>query len=89
MGEVKLTVLVSEDLRRKAKTLASAQGTTMSEIVRASLEQFVAVAAYERRERAPDGQQPYADLEANLAAELAAWDAASDQALTDFEATLR
>lgn len=42
MMDVKITVLVSEELRRKAKAAAALQGVTLSEIVRQALEQFVA-----------------------------------------------
>jgi antitoxin component of RelBE/YafQ-DinJ toxin-antitoxin module len=87
-AEVKLTVLVPEDLRRKAKTLASAQGITISDIVRAALEQFIAVAAYELRKRDPNRPRAYAGLEPELAAEFSAWDAASDEALMNFEMAL-
>jgi predicted HicB family RNase H-like nuclease len=39
--DVKITVLVTEELRRKAKAAAALQGVTLSEIVRQALEQFV------------------------------------------------
>jgi len=39
--DVKLTILVSEDLRRRAKAAAALQGVTISEIVREALERLV------------------------------------------------
>lgn len=42
--DVKITVLVSEELRRRAKAAAALQGVTLSEVVRQALEQLVAEA---------------------------------------------
>ncbi len=39
--DVKLTILVSEELRRKAKAAAALRGVTISEIVREALERLV------------------------------------------------
>ena len=40
--DVKITVLVSEELRRRAKVAAAMHGVTLSETVRQALEDFVA-----------------------------------------------
>ena len=39
--DAKITVLVSEELRREAKVAAAMHGVTLSEIVRAALEKYV------------------------------------------------
>ena len=39
--DVKLTVLVPEELRRQAKAIAAWKGVTVSDIVRQALEEFV------------------------------------------------
>jgi hypothetical protein len=39
--ETKITVLVSEELRRQAKAEAALQGRTLSEVIRDALEEFV------------------------------------------------
>jgi predicted DNA-binding protein len=39
--EAKLTILVPEDLRRQAKAAVALRGTTLSEVVRAFLEQYI------------------------------------------------
>lgn len=39
--DVKLTILVTEDLRRRAKAAAALRGVTISEIVREALERLV------------------------------------------------
>lgn len=38
---VKLTILVPEELRRKAKAAAALRGVTIADIVRSALEDFV------------------------------------------------
>ena len=38
---VKLTVLITEDLRRKAKIAAAERGVTLTQIIRDALERFV------------------------------------------------
>lgn len=38
---VKLTILVPEELRRKAKAAAALRGVTIADIVRSALEEFV------------------------------------------------
>jgi hypothetical protein len=39
--DVKLTILVPEELRRKAKAAAALRGVTVAEVVREALERFV------------------------------------------------
>lgn len=39
--DIRLIVLVPDDLRRRAKAAAALQGTSLSEIVRHALEQFL------------------------------------------------
>jgi hypothetical protein len=41
MTETKITVLVSETLRRRAKAAAALRGETLSDVIRAKLEQYV------------------------------------------------
>jgi hypothetical protein len=40
--DVKLTILIPEELRRQAKAAAALRGVTLSEIIREALQQFVA-----------------------------------------------
>jgi hypothetical protein len=48
----KLTILIPEDLRRKAKAAAALRGITVSDIVREALERFVAAEAQTATEQA-------------------------------------
>jgi hypothetical protein len=41
MTDTKITVLVSENLRRKAKAAVALRGETLSDVVRAALEEYV------------------------------------------------
>jgi alkanesulfonate monooxygenase SsuD/methylene tetrahydromethanopterin reductase-like flavin-dependent oxidoreductase (luciferase family) len=41
MTETKITVLVTEALRRRAKAAAALQGETLSQVVRSKLEEYV------------------------------------------------
>ncbi len=69
--EVKLVVKLPDDLRRRARARAALEGKTLSDIVRARLEEYAAGV-----------DDPV------LAREFAAWEAASDDALVAFEASL-
>lgn len=42
MAEIKLTVLVSDELKRRAKAAAALRGETLSDVIRAALTQYVA-----------------------------------------------
>ncbi len=69
--DARLVIRLPEDLRRRAKARAAIDGTNLSDIVRARLEEYAAGL-----------DDPV------LAREFAAWEAASDEALTRFEADL-
>ena len=50
MSDIKLTVLITEDLRRQAKAAAALRGETLSDVVRSALTKYVTDATQRARD---------------------------------------